>query len=284
MTNAQGTQGTVDAHLHVWSQDAGAYPWQPVSGIKPPQTEGSAEFLLGLMAEAGVAHACIVQPSAYGWDHTYVAETLRRNPGRFAGICLVDPLSGAAAPRRLEELVREHGFQGLRLNPAAYQGGTWLDDPATDALWQKAAQLGTIISLLIRPEQMRRAETMIAKHPDVRVVVDHLGRPPVREGAPYPGFQDTLRLARYPNTFVKVSGIPAVSQQEYPHRDVWPIIRLVLDAWGSQRLMWATDFPHIVQQCGYRRCLELITQHVDFLSDADREWLLRRTAHSLWQF
>ncbi|MGH2353881.1 MAG: amidohydrolase family protein, partial [Chloroflexota bacterium] len=223
-------------------------------------------------------------PSAYGWDHTYVAETLRRYPGRFVGACLVDPLSGDEAPRRLEQLTQQHGFQGLRLNPAAYQGGTWLDEPATHPLWRKAAQLGTIVSLLIRPEQMRRAETMIAKHPDVRVIIDHLGRPAVKEGPPYAGFQDTLRLARYPNTYVKVSGIPVVSQQEYPYRDVWPVIRLVLDAWGPERLMWATDFPHIVRQCGYQRCLELVTEHLDCLTATDREWLLVRTAHSLWRF
>ncbi|MDQ3700641.1 MAG: amidohydrolase [Chloroflexota bacterium] len=279
-----GARGIVDGHLHVWSLDAATYPWQPVAGITPPTHDGSAELLLSEMAAARVEHACIVQPSAYGWDHTYVAETLRAYPGRFIGACLVDPLSGPAAPRRLAELVEQQGFQGLRLNPAAYAGGTWLDDPATDPLWRAAADLGVVVSLLIRPTQMRTAETMIARHPDVRVIIDHLGRPAVQEGAPYSSFQDTLRLARYPNTYVKVSGIPVVSQEAYPYRDVWPVIRLVLDAWGPQRLMWATDYPHIVRQCGYRPCLELVTRHIEFLSASDREWLLRGTAHSLWHF
>jgi predicted TIM-barrel fold metal-dependent hydrolase len=276
--------GIVDGHLHVWSLDAARYPWQPVGGIRPPEHQGSPELLLECMAAAGVERACIIQPGAYGWDNTFVAETLRRFPGRFVGACLVDPLSGPEAARRLEALTVDGGFQGLRLNPAAYAGGDWLDSPETDPLWRKAAALGTVISLLIRPEQMRRAETMIARHPDVPVIIDHLGRAPVREGPPYPGFQDTLRLARYPNTYVKVSGIPVISAEEYPYRDVWPVVRLVLDAWGPQRLLWATDFPHIVRQCGYTPCLRLVTREMDFLSASDRDWLLRRTAGTLWRF
>jgi predicted TIM-barrel fold metal-dependent hydrolase len=82
---------------------------------------------------------------------------------------------------------------------------------------------------------------------------------------------------------MKVSGLPVSSQQPYPYRDVWPIVRLCLEYFGRERLLWATDFPWITQQCGYDACLKIFTQHMDFLSDEDRTWLLGKTALSLWR-
>ena len=271
----------VDAHLHVWSLDTARYPFAPNASYVP-EIPGDAEMLLGLMAQSGVDRAVIVQPACYGYDHRYVTETLRAHPGRFAAACLVDPL----APDAPEQLAARHaeGYRGLRLNPSVAGEATWLNDPLTAPLWEQAAALGIVISLLILPHQMTRASEMIARFPEVPVIIDHLGRPEVALGEPEGVYADTLALAQYPNVLMKVSGIPHASQEPYPHRDVWPYVQLALSWFGPERCMWATDFPWITQQCGYDACLRLITDAMDFLSDADRCALLGETATRLWDF
>ena len=69
------------------------------------------ELLNETMAEAGVDKAVIVQPIYYRYDNRYTAECLRRFPGKFAAIGLVDR-QAPDAPDQLERLVREDGFRG----------------------------------------------------------------------------------------------------------------------------------------------------------------------------
>ena len=102
----------VDTHLHVWSSDYDTYPME---GGRTSSEDGSVEFLNTKMAEAGVGKAVIVQPIHYLFDNTYVGDTLKRFPGKFAAIGLVNQFEPGAADR-LETLVTEHGFSGLRIH------------------------------------------------------------------------------------------------------------------------------------------------------------------------
>src|SRR5262249_395564 len=156
-----------------------------------------AEMLLRLMDQSDVDRAVIVQPSCYGYDHRYVTDTLRAYPGRFAAACLVDPL----APDAPAQLAARHaeGYQGLRLNPSVAGEAEWLNDPLTAPIWEQAAALDIVISLLILPQQMTRAAEMIARFPEVPVIIDHLGRPDVDLGEPEGVYADTLALAQYEN-------------------------------------------------------------------------------------
>ena len=102
----------IDAHLHVWSDDFERYPF--AEGID--KKEGaSVELLNETMEEAGVDKAVIVQPAYYLYDNRYVAECLRRFPGKFAAIGLMDR-HAPDAPDQLQRLVEEDGFAGLRIH------------------------------------------------------------------------------------------------------------------------------------------------------------------------
>jgi len=61
------------------------------------------------------------------------------------------------------------------------------------------------------------------------------------------------------------------------------MIRRVLDAFGPERLMWATDGPwQMMRGHEYQDSIDLIRARLDFLSDEDRRWLLRRTAERVF--
>lgn len=268
----------IDAHLHVFSDDLKKYPYHTQTPYIP-DFPATAEDFGDLMRENGVSRAVLVQPSAYMYDHRYLTEVLKRYPGKFAGVCLVDPLA-KDAPEQLEALVAQ-GYKGLRINPLA-RGDEWLDDPATYPLWEAADRLGVIISALILPQQLGKLETMVNRFPDVTVVIDHMGRAKGSDGFPYPSFQPVLQLSEYPNTYLKVSGIPVSSSQPYPYPDVLPMVEMAVEAYSPQRLMWATDYPWIMKQCGYRKCLDLVYKQMTYLSDSERAYLLGGTCKRLF--
>jgi predicted TIM-barrel fold metal-dependent hydrolase len=232
------------------------------------------------MERHGVDRMVLVQVRYYGWDNRYLADWLRRYPGRFAAQGLLDP-EDPAAPRQLERLVREEGFSGIRLSPSYHADAAWLDSPASFPLWRKAEELGAVFNFLIREEKLPQLATMAERFPGVPVVVDHMGYPDITRGRP----ENLLALARLPNVYVKVTEFYNHSRtKQYPYADVLPTVRAVYDAFGPQRLLWGTGFTRgeLVGRIPYSRELELIREHVPFLTPSDQEWILGRTALTLW--
>ncbi len=268
----------IDSHLHVWSDSNEPYPFH-----KTPRRPGSVELLIDTMNEAGVDKAVIVQPSNYLYDNRYVAESMRRYPGRFAGVALVDP-HAVDAPDQLERLVREDGFGGMRLHLAGEADPRVLAAPKQDPLWQRSQELGTCFIVLGPPGALPALEPIIARFPGVPVVIDHLGKVAVDEPTPRPHLGNVLRLSQYPNVYVKVSNMNGMSKEPYPHKDTFDIVRRVYDAFGPRRLMWGTDFPYVLDSCGYAPALNLVKEHLDFLTDDDKTWVLSGTAASIWRF
>jgi predicted TIM-barrel fold metal-dependent hydrolase len=86
-------------------------------------------------------------------------------------------------------------------------------------------------------------------HPKLTIIVDHFGisQPPVYKQKPDPWDElpITLALAKYSNVHVKFSGAPALSREPYPHADIWPHLHQVIEAFGPDRLMWASDFTRM---------------------------------------
>ena len=272
----------IDSHLHVWSDDESRYPYSKVSRPKSGD-RASVELLNEHMAEAGVEKAVIVQPIHYLYDNRYVADCLARFPGRFAAVCLVDP-KDPAAPDQLEELVRGRGFGGMRLHLSRQQDPSALAASDQDPLWRRVEELGVCLIVLGRATELPALEPIVDRFPDVKVVLDHLGGPPVGEEATHPLLGNVLRMARYPNVYVKVSNMNRMSKLRYPHRDTHDIVRRIYDAFGPGRLMWGTDFPHVLTEGGYVHALELVRDELDFLTNEDKGWLFSGTARKLWKF
>jgi predicted TIM-barrel fold metal-dependent hydrolase len=82
---------------------------------------------------------------------------------------------------------------------------------------------------------------------------------------------------------VKISAFYALGQKTPPYLDLSDLIERVYNAFGADRLMWASDCPFQVQdEHTYAASVELIRDHLDFLSDADKEQILRGTAESFF--
>jgi predicted TIM-barrel fold metal-dependent hydrolase len=272
----------VDTHMHPWTTDWEQYPFAPPEAtMKRPEEPNTAEEIVEMTERQAVDFTVLVQVRYYGWDNRYLADCLRRFPGRFAAQGLIDPRDPAAADR-LAYWMQEHGLAGMRLSPSYDRQADWLNSPGSYPLWRRAEELGAVFNFLIREEQLPELGEMAARFPGVPVVVDHMGYPDIAGDT-----AKLVRLARLPNVHVKVTEFYNHSKtREYPYADVLPTVRRVYDAFGPQRLMWGTGFVHgeRVGRIPYAQELELIREHVPFFRPADQEWILGRTALSLWRF
>lgn len=281
----------IDTHMHVWSGDPERFPFaHPFdANFKPPKIAATVELLLKEMNEFGITHCVLVQVVGHGWDNRYLAHCLKAHPKRFRGQGLIEPTDPKVADK-LDSWVREHGLSGMRFSPMYYQGkDDWLNAKASDALWQKATDLGAIFNYFITTQQLPKLEDMIRRFPKVPVVIDHLARVDLKAADPLPEFKKLLALARHASVWVKVSELSVLSpSSKYPYKDTFAWVRRMYDAFGPDRLLWGTGFPGATRaQAGrpsLREELDLIRKEIDFFTAEDREKILGRNAARLWKF
>lgn len=269
----------VDAHLHVWRAIPN-HP-NPAATAVSPQSDVPIELLNEYMIEYGVDRAVLVQPTYPGEDNSYVADCAAAKPDRFAAVCVVDPRI-VGAEDRLAYWVRERGCKGLRLRPRFAPEAINFGDPSTYPLWDCAQELKVVINILANPEHLPTVGALAARYPEVPILLDHTAHPDVAAGVPADSFQALLALAKYPRVYVKPTGYYYYSREVYPYKDCWNMFRALYDHFGPKRLVWGSDFPHVLLKSGYQRCLLLQERAYPFLSKGDLDAIMGGNAARLY--
>jgi predicted TIM-barrel fold metal-dependent hydrolase len=273
--------GWIDAHVHVWSPDTEKYPLAAgftKADMQPPSF--TVDELFRHCRPAGVKRVVLIQMSFYEYDHRFMNEAIAAHPGVFSGVAIVD-VHADDVEKRMERLA-EQGSRGFRLHA---RGGAkdWGSDAGMARLWRKADQAGLAVCPLIDPSETQYVDALCDRHRHVTVVVDHFARIGVSGQIEKEALDALCRLARFPNVFVKTSAFYALGKKQPPYDDLIPMIRRVVDAFGPDRLMWASDCPFQVQgEHTYEASIALIRDRIDFLSDGDRRQMLRGTAEKVF--
>src|SRR5258708_30587840 len=165
------------------------------------------ETLLYEMDRNGVDQAVLVQIMGQ-FDNQYQFDCVRQYPGRFANVVLVDP-ERADSLQMLERLA-ERGASGVRLSPTVRSPG---DDPL--AIWRTADRLGLTVSCGGDSAGFASDEfaSVIQALPGLRIVIEHLGSVSRRDtdAQQLDPRRPVFGLARFPHTFLKVTGLSEVS-------------------------------------------------------------------------
>ena len=271
----------IDAHVHVYTDDFDRYPLAP--GYSPEQMKPRRflpEDILSHANRCGVSRVVLVQMSYYGADNSYMLEVMRTHPGVFGGIGIVD--WRGPDPDKAMLALADQGVRGFRIYPKDVPLERWLDGDGFQRMFTCAAEHNLAMCPLIGVDGLPALERMCETHPDAPVVIDHLcrigaGKQPITDEQ----INALCAVARFPRTMVKVSAFYALGQGP-PHDDLAPLVQAVVKAFGAHRLMWASDCPYQVERGTYEDGIAPIRQRYPFLTDDDREWILRKTAERMF--
>ena len=271
----------IDAHVHVWTDDTETYPLAPgfkKEDMKPPTFP--PEELLAHTRPCGVDRIVLIQMSYYRLDNTYMLKTMRDYEGVFSGIAIVDP-AGEKPDAQMHQLATQ-GVRGFRLSPNGPKE-TWLDGDGYERMFRAGADENLALCPLIGTDALPALEKRCTQFPDTPIIIDHLCLVGAGGSISDAEVDALCHMAQYPNVMVKISAFYALGQKKPPYLDLEDLIERVGAAFGAERLMWASDSPFQVQdEHTYEASVALIRDHLDFLSDADRELILRGTAEAFF--
>ena len=269
----------LDMQVHLWEADRPDRPWRPDRTPSLPEPFGPQQ-MLPLMEEAGVDRVVIVPPAIMGARNDFALECAERWPDRFAVMGLLD----AGAPD-IEEVVARWldrpGMVGVRVHFRDTEQSAWPDE-RLEPFWASAERHALPVAGFF-PGRLEMAERALERHPELRLIVDHLGLPRIHAGVDEAQFAVTLRLARFPRVAVKLSTLASRSVEAAPFADVHGLVRRVLAEYGPQRLLWASDHTQQLTRgrARYPEEVELVRAALGDLPAAELDAVLGRNAAEL---
>lgn len=266
----------IDCHMHVL--DPRRFPYGKDIAYKPAGQEiGTPAQFLQVMDTYGIDHALIVQPnSGYGSDNSCMLDTIERGNGRFKGIAIIDFDADDSALRDF----KARGVVGAAFNPT-FHGNDYYR--AAKGLVARLAEHDMFVQIQSEHDQLLMFEPWIEEMP-VRVLIDHCGRPTPEAGLGQPGFAALLRLAKTDRVNVKLSGYAKFSRTGFPFDDCLPFVRALVDAFGLEHCMWASDWPYLRadERQDYGPLVKLVERL--FPNERERHQLLWDTPCQLFGF
>jgi L-fuconolactonase len=275
----------VDAHHHLWDPTRADYPWltDELARIRRAFT---TDELAPLIAAAGVDATVLVQTRSSLDETREFLETAAATPfirGVVGWVDLTDP--GIA--HVLNELRDGPGgdrLVGIRHQVHDESDPAWLLREDVGRGLRAVRDTGLAYDLLVRPRELPAALEVVRQITDLRFVIDHLAKPPIKDRAMQP-WADLIRpFGALDNAWCKVSGmVTEADWTSWQTTDLEPYVDHVIDVFGPGRLLFGSDWPVCLLAASYDDVLRTARTLLAGLSEADRAAFFGETARTVYR-
>jgi L-fuconolactonase len=273
----------VDAHQHVWDPARAEYPWlTPDLGVLDRRYDGS-EIAVERRA-AGIDRTVLVQAADNLDDSENMFRVAAADPG-IAGVVVWVPLADPAAAAAVLDSWHDRPVVGVRHLIHREPDPDWLLRPEVGAGLDLLAERGLAFDVCAEtPQLLAHVPALAAAHPTLRLVVDHLGKPPIREGRRRPWSDLLTAAAAAPTVSAKLSGLNTAAGPGWSAADFRPWVEHALSAFGADRLMYGSDWPFgLLAADSYTQLYEGLSGTLDRLSEPERAAVMGGTATRVYR-
>lgn len=270
----------VDTHVHFWDPAELRYDWlTSVPAINRPFLPAD---LLDVAGNLELEKIVFVQAAAApeeAIDEAVWVSALAAQEPRIGGIVADARIEwGEAVRPQLEELSIYPLVKGVRRLIQSEPLGFAVGDHFVRGV-QILAQYGFSFDLCVYHPQMSDVLSLVAQCPNVEFVLDHIGKPDIRNGLMEPWKRQISELASFPNVYCKLSGmVTEADPNAWTPADLRPYADHVLGSFGVDRLMFGSDWPVATLASSYRRWFETALSFIDELSTDEQSKILRENA------
>ncbi|AZQ39859.1 amidohydrolase [Streptomyces cyaneochromogenes] len=284
------THGLVDAHHHVWDLDVRPQPWLDEPAHEPiRRTFGSLDLrsaatrpIAGRRLTSTIVVQCVAS----------VPETRD-----LLALAYGDPLIGAvvgwadltspAIGDVLDDLRSGQAGRYLRAVRHVVQGESdphWLQRPDVERGLRAVGERGLGYDVLVRSHQLPQAVRLAERLPELPLVLDHAGKPPLAAQDLTDWTRLVRALATHPQVRCKVSGlITEADHEKWTVDDIRPVWDVLLSAFGPDRLMFGSDWPVANLAGGWNRWAATVEELLDDCSGTEIHAVLAGTATAFYR-
>jgi predicted TIM-barrel fold metal-dependent hydrolase len=272
--------GILDSHVHLWDPDRHSYPWldSQVSlrrPFHPDDLDPGGHELTGLIVvEAGC------RPDHALAEVAWIESLALRWPVIRAMVAQAPLEDGPAA---IAALAGRPFVVGVRRNVQDEQPG-FMTGAGFVAGVGALAETDLPFDACVREHQLPELAQLVDRNPAVTFVLDHVGKPDIRQRRRAPWFEDLADLARRANVVAKLSGLTTEADKDrWRTAEIRPYLLHSLDVFGPDRCLYGSDWPVATLATTYPRWLELILDTIADLPSGAQTAVLSGTAQRVYR-
>jgi L-fuconolactonase len=259
----------IDSHQHFWQVGHFDYPWMSSAvevlcqNYLPPQLEP-------ILKESGVAQTVLVQASNTLAETYWLLNLAERHPF-IAGVVGWVDLTDPGMEQELEVLTANPTFKGVRHLVESEPADDWLVQPSVLKGLRLLEKHRVSYDLLVHTRHLKHVKTVAEACPSLRLVIDHMAKPPIAGGEIAAWASALKEAATYPNVSCKLSGlVTEANWTSWATEDLRPYVERALEFFGPKRMMFGSDWPVCLLAASYVQVLKSFQSLLTDLAEEDR--------------
>jgi L-fuconolactonase len=268
----------IDAHHHLWDLDVRDQPW--TAELPALRRSFGIDELRPALVASEMDATVLVQTISVA-DETPELLAIADAEPVIAGVVGWIDLSAPDAADELARLMDGEGggrLVGIRHQVQEEPDPRWLCRADVRLGLAAVGEAGLAYDLLVKPQQLASAVDIVRALPDMRFVLDHAGKPAIRDRAIQPWQAEIAELAQLPNVAVKLSGLVTEAADEWTVEQLRPFVDVLLQAFEPSRIMFGSDWPVCLLAASYREVVAAAQELTAQLSSAERADVFGETA------
>ena len=273
----------IDCHHHFWTFGKRAHKFPPAVGTRLDR-DFTPEILRPQLKKADVDGTILVQV-LNEVDETYEFLDMQREIDFVAGVVGWVPLTDPAASARALESMKPRGkLVGIRPLIAYEPDPDWLLQPSVRESLGLLAKAGLVFEAIpVNDRQFEAVLTVTRAIPELKVVLNHLGNPPVPENGWEPWATYIARAAELPNMSIKLSaGLALVVKWKWSTKEIRRYADHVLDLFGPDRVMAGSNWPVVELGGTYAEVWHGLNELIAHLKPTERAAMLGGSAQRIY--
>lgn len=267
----------IDSHQHFWNYNPNKHSWidDSMSVIRKSFTP---EDLQKVYAENSI-DACVAVQADQTLDETNFLLDLASKNNFIKGVVGWVDLRNENIDEVLESYSNAEKLKGIRHIVQGEPDHNFLLRPNFLNGISKLEKHNLAYDILIFPHQLGTAIEFVKKFPNQKFVIDHIAKPYIKDGF-YDGWAILMKeIAQYDNVFCKVSGMTTEADYiNWTPNQIHPYMNLVLEAFGTERIMFGSDWPVCLVAGNYTQVKDLVTEFISNFSKAEQDAIMGKNA------
>ncbi|MFT3703338.1 MAG: amidohydrolase family protein [Agriterribacter sp.] len=259
---------TIDTHVHFWKYNKKRDGW--MDSMKVLQQDYLPETIESTLRRNGVDGCVAVQADQSEVETRFLVELAKTHPIIKAVVGWID-LKADNVNDTLQAFAVNSSIKGYR----HIVQGEPNDFLLGDAFQRGVAALKAFnytYDVLIYHHQLKPAAEFVTKFPDQKLVIDHCAKPDIKHKEIKEWSKWMKEIAQQPNVYCKLSGLfTEAAWKEWSAADFYPYLDVVFEAFGTDRLMFGSDWPVILVSGMYVQWKSLLEKYMENHTNDDRE-------------
>ncbi|AXK41110.1 amidohydrolase family protein [Erythrobacter aureus] len=259
----------LDTHQHFWALANPFTDW-PTQDLTAIHRDFGPDDLRPLLDRSGIDETILVQ-AAPSIAETEYCLAIATDCDFVKGVVGWVDFEAEDAVAQIDRLARSPLLKGLRPMVQAIEEPGWLLRDEFEAVFVAMIRHGLRFDALVLAHQIPALAVLASRYPDLSIVLDHGGKPPIAGGESKEWEATISALARNANVHCKLSGLWTEAGTDISIDAIRPWVRHLLDRFGPTRLMWGSDWPVLELAGSYGGWLaqcETLLEHLDDLERA----------------